>query len=99
MVLVWILVPLVILIVVLSINAFRNRRPSSLEAGMRDFRRGLEALDPANDPLRRGRSDDRGGSGTTSSVDPRNVDPRNVDPRNVDPRNVDPRNDDFRRRR
>ncbi len=93
MVLVWILVPLVVLIIVLSINAFRNRRPSSLEAGMRDFRRGLEALDPANDPLRRGRSDSRGSSSGTSHLDPRNVDPRD------DNHDTDPRNGDSGRRR
>lgn len=31
----------------------RNRRPQSMDAGMREFRRGLEALDPANDPHQR----------------------------------------------
>ena len=31
----------------------RRRKPASLEDGLTNFRRGLEALDPANDPLKR----------------------------------------------
>jgi hypothetical protein len=33
---------------------YRQRRPKSLEAGIREFERGLRALDPAADPRRRG---------------------------------------------
>lgn len=32
---------------------YRNRRPKSMEAGMREFERGLKALDPTNDPRKR----------------------------------------------
>ena len=32
---------------------YRQRRPKSLEAGIREFERGLRALDPAADPRRR----------------------------------------------
>jgi hypothetical protein len=32
---------------------FRRRRPASLEEGLSNFRKGLDALDPANDPLKR----------------------------------------------
>jgi hypothetical protein len=32
---------------------FRRRKPASLEDGLSNFRRGLDALDPANDPLKR----------------------------------------------
>ena len=40
--------------------AWRGRRAPSMDAGLREFRRGLQALDPANDPLarsERGRTD------------------------------------------
>ena len=30
----------------------RGRRPDSIEDNLRNFQRGLDALDPANDPLR-----------------------------------------------
>ena len=33
--------------------AWRGRRSPSMRAGMRDFRKRLDALDPANDPLAR----------------------------------------------
>jgi hypothetical protein len=32
---------------------FRRRKPASLEEGLTNFRKGLDALDPANDPLKR----------------------------------------------
>ncbi len=32
---------------------YRRRRPASLEKGLTNFRKGLDALDPANDPLKR----------------------------------------------
>ena len=33
---------------------YRQRRPKSMEAGIREFERGLRALDPTLDPRRRG---------------------------------------------
>lgn len=52
-VLVWLIVPVLVVIAFVSVKVYRDRKPTSLEAGMRDFRRGLNALDPANDPLKR----------------------------------------------
>ena len=53
-------VPILVAALVIGINVYRNRRPSSIEAGMREFQRGLEALDPERD-RRAGRPDDRRG--------------------------------------
>ena len=69
MVFVWVLVPAFLIAVVVWFVSYRNRKPNSLEAGLRDFRRGLDALDPANDPLKR-RSDARGVSGADALDDP-----------------------------
>ena len=41
---------------------YRQRRPKSMEAGMREFERGLRALDPNTDPRRRG-GNGAGGNG------------------------------------
>jgi uncharacterized membrane protein YdjX (TVP38/TMEM64 family) len=32
---------------------YRRRQPESMEKGLTNFRKGLDALDPANDPLKR----------------------------------------------
>lgn len=55
-VLVWLLVPVLIGVAAIAFVALRNARSGragSMEDEMRQFRRGLDALDPANDPLRR----------------------------------------------
>lgn len=55
-VLVWLLVPVLIGVAAVAFAAFRNGRigrGGSMEDEMRQFRRGLDALDPANDPLRK----------------------------------------------
>ena len=52
-VLIYLVAPLVLAVLVIGGRAYRRRRPSSIEANLRQFRRGLDALDPANDPLRR----------------------------------------------
>ena len=55
-VLVWLLIPLLIGAAIAAYAAYRSgrlRRPGSIEDEMKQFRRGLDALDPANDPLRR----------------------------------------------
>ena len=55
-VLVWLVVPVLIGVAVVAFLAYRNGsagRGGSMEDEMRQFRRGLDALDPANDPLRR----------------------------------------------
>lgn len=54
--LVWLALPVLVGVTVLAFVAYRSgktRRPGSMEAEMRQFRRGLDALDPANDPMRR----------------------------------------------
>jgi hypothetical protein len=55
-VLVWLALPVLVGVTILAFVAYRSgrhRRPGSIEGEMRQFRRGLDALDPANDPLRR----------------------------------------------
>ncbi len=59
-VLLFLVVPILVAALVIGIKVYRNRRPSSIEAGMREFQRGLEALDPERD-RRTGRPDDRRG--------------------------------------
>ena len=59
-VLIWLLFPVLVIVALISFKVWRDRRPSSLEAGMREFQRGLDALDPANDPLKRARHSGRG---------------------------------------
>ena len=52
----WLLVPVLIGVAAIAFVAFRNARSGragSMEDEMRQFRRGLDALDPANDPLRK----------------------------------------------
>jgi hypothetical protein len=39
----------------------REREKTSIESTMRDFQRGLEALDPENDPLKNPRNANRRG--------------------------------------
>lgn len=49
---------------VIAYAMLRRRRPHSIEDNLRNFRRGLDALDPAKDPLRereRARSKNRRG--------------------------------------
>jgi hypothetical protein len=53
-VLLFLLIPGVVAAVVIGINAWRQRRPRSIEAGMRQFREGLDALDPKRTPISRG---------------------------------------------
>jgi hypothetical protein len=53
--LVWV-IPLVIVVLIAAAAGLRGakiRRDGSVNEEMRKFRRGLDALDPANDPLRR----------------------------------------------
>ncbi len=45
-VLLYLLVPVIIAGIVIGISVFRNRRPTSLEAGMKEFQAGLDALNP-----------------------------------------------------
>ncbi len=55
-VLVWLVIPALIGSAAIAVLAYRGgklRRPGSIEDEMRQFRRGLDALDPANDPMRR----------------------------------------------
>jgi HAMP domain-containing protein len=37
---------------IIAYAMLRRRRPQSIEDNLRNFRRGLDALDPAKDPLR-----------------------------------------------
>jgi hypothetical protein len=68
MVFVWVLVPVVTVVGLILFVSYRNRKPNSLEAGLRDFRRGLDALDPANDPLKR-KADGRNGAAPDANRD------------------------------
>jgi hypothetical protein len=52
-VLIYLVAPLVLAVLIIAVRSYRRRRPTSIEANLREFRRGLDALDPANDPLRR----------------------------------------------
>ncbi len=52
-VLLFLLVPGIVAAVVIGINVWRQRRPRSIEAGMRQFREGLDALDPKRTPIKR----------------------------------------------
>jgi hypothetical protein len=47
-VLYFLLVPILIAGVIIGLNVWRQRRPRSIEASVREFRDGLDALDPAN---------------------------------------------------
>jgi hypothetical protein len=49
-ILLYLLAPVLIAGVVIGFSVWRNRRPQSMEAGMREFQRGLDALDPKNTP-------------------------------------------------
>ena len=40
-------------VLAISVLVVRNRRPKSMEAGMREFEKGLRALEPADPPARR----------------------------------------------
>lgn len=45
-VLLYLLVPVLIAGLVIGFNVYRNRRPTSMEAGMKEFQAGLDALNP-----------------------------------------------------
>jgi hypothetical protein len=47
-VLYFLLVPILIAAAIIGLNVWRQRRPRSIEASVREFRDGLDALDPAN---------------------------------------------------
>jgi hypothetical protein len=69
--------------VAIFVKLARDRRSTSIEASMREFRRGLDALDPANDPLQRardgGRTGRRNGSGHGGNAGPGGSDPGSGD--------------------
>jgi hypothetical protein len=50
-VLLFLAVPVMVAGVLIGINVWRQRRPRSIEASMRQFREGLDALDPARTPV------------------------------------------------
>jgi hypothetical protein len=52
-VLLYLVAPIVLAGAVIGFNVWRNRRPTSLEASMKEFREGLDALDPKNSTARR----------------------------------------------
>lgn len=52
------LVPVVIVLAAVALRAWLARRPASIEAGIREFQRGLDALDPDQEQGRRRRSGD-----------------------------------------
>lgn len=58
-ILLYLLVPAVVAAIVIGMRAYTDRRPKSIEDSIREFQRGLDALDPDNDSSRRR----RGGNG------------------------------------
>jgi hypothetical protein len=52
-VLLYLIVPILLAALVIGFNVWRNRRPTSLEASMREFQEGLDALDPKNSTAHR----------------------------------------------
>jgi hypothetical protein len=52
-VLLYLIVPVLLAGILIGFNVWRNRRPTSLEAGMREFQEGLNALDPQKSTARR----------------------------------------------
>jgi hypothetical protein len=50
-VLLYLLVPVIIAAMVIGLNVWRQRRPRSIEASVREFRDGLDALDPVKSPM------------------------------------------------
>lgn len=61
------------IVVLIGIGIFlklaKDRQSTSIEASMRQFKRGLDALDPSNDPLARAREHSRGRRGSHDSDD------------------------------
>jgi hypothetical protein len=45
-VLLYLIVPALVAAIVIGLRVWRQRRPSSIEASLREFRDGLDALDP-----------------------------------------------------
>jgi hypothetical protein len=45
-VLLYLIVPVLVAAIVIGLRVWRQRRPSSIEASLREFRDGLDALDP-----------------------------------------------------
>ena len=58
--LVYLIVPLAVFAFVVSVWVWRQRRPTSMDASLREFRRGLDALKPDPDePPRSSDDEDR----------------------------------------
>jgi hypothetical protein len=61
----WILLAIAVVVVAVGgfvlLKVLKERQASSVEGTMRQFQRGLEALDPENDPLRNARNNGRRG--------------------------------------
>jgi hypothetical protein len=56
--LVYLIVPVAVFAFIVSVWVWRQRRPTSMDASLREFRRGLDALKP--DPEASARSSDDG---------------------------------------
>jgi hypothetical protein len=54
-VLLYLIVPAAVAAIVIGLRVWRQRRPSSIEASLREFRDGLDALDPKKSGTRKDR--------------------------------------------
>jgi hypothetical protein len=59
-ILLYLLIPIALAGIVLGIRAYGQRRPKSIEDSLKEFQRGLDALDPNNEAQRRKRGNNGG---------------------------------------
>lgn len=78
-ILVYILVPALVVAIAALVTWYRNRQPTSMEAGLDSFRREMQALSPEAAPNFR-RREEPGAGGTARPGPPRPPRPPGTDP-------------------